>query len=46
EKNQTTRKVLLPKGNWVADDGKKYKGGTTITIEVPLNRLPYFMKVK
>jgi len=45
EKNQMSRNVLLPKGNWQADDGKKYKGGTTITINVPLKRLPYFKRV-
>ena len=45
EKNQMSRNVLLPKGNWQADDGKKYKGGTTITTNVPLNRLPYFKRV-
>jgi len=38
----TTRTVKLPKGNWVDELGKKYKGGKLITIEVPLNRLPYF----
>jgi alpha-glucosidase len=37
-----SRKVVLPKGNWKADDGKTYKGGKTIEIEVPLQRLPYF----
>lgn len=37
------RKVVLPKGNWKADDGIIYKGGKTIEIEVPLDRLPYFV---
>jgi alpha-glucosidase len=40
-----SRTVHLPKGEWKADDGKKYKGGKAIQIEVPLNRLPYFMKL-
>jgi alpha-glucosidase len=42
----TSRTVKLPKGNWVDELGKKYKGGKTITIDVPLNRLPYFKVVK
>jgi alpha-glucosidase len=36
------RKVLLPKGNWVADGGKTYKGGKSYVIDVPLERLTYF----
>ncbi len=38
------REVILPKGNWISDDGKKYKGEKSYTIEVPLDRLPYFKK--
>lgn len=38
----TARTVKLPKGNWTDELGKKYKGGQTITIDVPLDRLPYF----
>jgi len=41
-KGKSQRKVSLPKGNWVADDGKEYKGGTVYDIEVPLDRIPYF----
>jgi len=41
-----TRTVKLPKGNWVDELGKKYKGGQTVKIEVPLNRLAYFMLQK
>jgi alpha-glucosidase len=36
------RSVKLPKGNWIDELGKKYEGGKTIEIEVPLERLPYF----
>lgn len=46
EKGVRSRKVVLPKGNWLAEDGTKYKGGKTIEITVPLERLPYFKKVK
>lgn len=36
------RTVALPSGTWIADDGKTYEGGQTITINVPLERIPYF----
>ena len=37
----TTRTVILPEGEWTADDGKVYEGGSH-TIEVPIDRLPRF----
>ncbi len=40
------RSVVLPEGRWEADDGTVYDGGQTITIETPLERTPYFKKVK
>jgi alpha-glucosidase len=46
EKGQRSRKVVLPEGRWVGDDGSKVKGGRTIEIDVPLERLPYFRRVK
>jgi len=46
DEKETSRKVILPKGKWQADDGKTYKGGTTVAIEVPLARLPYFVLQK
>lgn len=42
----TTRTVTLPKGTWVDEAGKKYKGGRKIEISVPLGRLPYFERKK
>ena len=42
----TTRTVILPKGRWKSDMGKIYRGGKTIEIDVPLERLPYFEKIK
>lgn len=41
-----TRTVKLPKGNWKDDTGKKYKGGKTYTITVPIERLLWFEKAK
>lgn len=43
EKGKSTRDVILPKGKWLADDGKIYTGGKTYTINVPLERIPYFL---
>jgi alpha-glucosidase (family GH31 glycosyl hydrolase) len=40
-----TRNVILPKGKWRADDSTIYDGGKTISINVPLDRLPYFTKI-
>jgi len=44
--NKVTRNVILPIGKWQADDGKIFQGGKSYTIDVPLNRLPYFEKLK
>jgi len=42
DKGVRSRSVVLPKGKWIADDGKTYRGGKSIEIGVPLERLPYF----
>ena len=44
--NRLEREVRLPKGTWRDEQGKKYRGGKTYKIEVPLERLPYFEMVK
>lgn len=31
-----SRTVVLPKGNWIDEEGKKYKGGKSYTIEAGL----------
>lgn len=46
EKGARSRKVVLPKGKWQDDLGKKHRGGGIIEIEVPLERLPYFKLIK
>jgi alpha-glucosidase len=46
EKGKMQREVKLPIGEWKADDGKKFKGGNSYTIDVPLDRLLYFQLVK
>jgi alpha-glucosidase len=42
----TERTVVLPKGTWCDEQGKRYRGGKTYTISVPLARLPYFELIK
>jgi len=46
EKGARSRKVVLPKGKWKADDGKVYEGDKIIEIKVPLDRLPYFKNIR
>lgn len=38
------RNVVFPVGEWKADDGKAFMGGKTYEIEVPFDRLPYFVR--
>ena len=40
----TSRKVLIPKGTWKADDGSIIEGPAEKTLDVPLARLPYFQR--
>ena len=42
EKGSTSRKVILPPGNWKADDGRIFNGPATVDVPAPLSRLPYF----
>jgi alpha-glucosidase len=46
EKGAKSRNVLLPKGKWIDDLGAFHKGGKAVEIEVSLDRLPYFTKMK
>jgi alpha-glucosidase (family GH31 glycosyl hydrolase) len=43
EKGIRSRPVVLPEGEWQADDGRIHQGGQTIVVEAPLERLPYFI---
>jgi alpha-glucosidase (family GH31 glycosyl hydrolase) len=40
----TSRTVLIPAGQWKADDGTMLNGPQRLTIEVPLSRLPHFVR--
>jgi alpha-glucosidase len=39
------RTVVIPPGKWLGDDGRMIKGPGIITIQVPLERLPYFRRI-
>ena len=45
EKGAVSREVVLPDGQWRAEDGEIFDGGRKITIDVPLERMPYFTKI-
>ena len=44
EKGVASRKVLVPPGNWRADDGSALTGPCEITVATPLGRLPHFVR--
>lgn len=46
EKGAKSRNVILPKGKWEDDLGVVYKRGKSVDLEVSLERLPYFRKLK
>lgn len=45
EKGARKRKVILPEGKWKEDNGQVVIGDRIIEINVPINRIPYFIKV-
>ena len=44
DKGRSAMDVVLPEGQWRADDGALYEGGRSVTISTPLERLPYFIR--
>ncbi|MBO4605587.1 MAG: glycoside hydrolase [Bacteroidales bacterium] len=44
QESGTSRTVILPAGQWKADDGQVYEGGQHV-IDVPLDRLPVFERL-
>ncbi len=42
EQGARERSVTFPEGEWRGDDGSTVTGPTTLTIDVPLERLPYY----
>lgn len=43
--NHDHRDVRLPKGRWRDDTGQVFRGNTSISINVPPGRIPYFEKI-
>lgn len=41
-----SRTVHLPQGRWQDENGKVYKGGKTYTLDVPLDRVPRFTRIR
>ena len=41
-----SRSVRLPRGRWRDEQGRVYRGGRTWQIDVPLERLPYFERIR
>ncbi len=46
EKGARSRSVVFPKGKWKGDDEKMFRGGKTIEVEAPLERIPYFYRMR
>lgn len=42
----SSRTVQLPAGLWQDDQGKRFRGPKTINITVPIERLPYYKRIK
>ena len=42
EKGATSRKVVIPPGRWMADDGTAVTGPAEIEVDAPLSRLPHY----
>jgi alpha-glucosidase (family GH31 glycosyl hydrolase) len=45
EQGARSRKLILPEGRWVSEEGETFKGGKTFVIDVPLDRLAYFKRI-
>ena len=46
EQGARSRTVVFPQGEWEGDDGSRVSGPATVTIEVPLERLPYYRLIE
>ncbi|MBO6121750.1 MAG: hypothetical protein J6Q49_07820 [Kiritimatiellae bacterium] len=45
EKGAVARKVVLPPGKWLADDGKTYIGPATVEVVSPIEQMTSVLKV-
>ncbi len=44
-KGATARRITIPPGRWIGDDGTSVSGPTVIEVETPLKRLPWYRRV-
>ena len=44
EKGAKERKVVIPEGWWIGDDGKVFDGPREIVVTTPLDRIPHFVR--
>ncbi len=44
EKGARSREIVFPEGMWKGDDGSEVEGPLTLEVEVPLRRLPWYIK--
>jgi len=44
EKGATSRVIQFPPGSWLGDDGSLVEGPAEITVDAPLERLPWYQK--
>ena len=43
KKGAMSREVVIPPGEWAADDGTKFTGPCRVTVQTPLERIPHFI---
>ncbi len=46
EKSAISRKIQFPAGKWEGDDGSIVEGPVTIEVAAPIERLPWYRKIK
>ena len=45
EKGARQRRLVVPPGRWQGDDGTVVSGPTSVEIEAPLERLPWYRRI-
>lgn len=43
-KGQRRRKIVFPEGVWIGDDGSRVNGNCELIVEVPLCRIPWYVR--
>jgi alpha-glucosidase (family GH31 glycosyl hydrolase) len=46
EKNSFSREIVFPPGKWLGDDGSSVSGPIKIKVNVPIERLPWYRRIK